>query len=303
MGTHMSEPVLPEPTVTFRRGTTDDVKFGKLIKHVTEVLSTLTSYGNIIPGVGIPVKAGIITYKEGLKWIYTLHSNQSEIISTLIDAKIDKALAEFATSQINAEIKSIENRIIRMEQENISIRERETAVEPALHSCEKILTLFGDENFCFWKVVILSSELLIGFVAIYADVIKRASELLPSNGRHLNSELNRIIETLEKYKRAVIMERLKEVYITARIHPDMYTIRGDGINNLEMLEDLHSKLSPNGKFICSTISDKWIPWDVYFTRDASCEYKSYRNNLQEVYENKFNDVVNRLNNLRTFCNA
>jgi hypothetical protein len=144
------DPILPQPIVTIRRGTTirkikfakfADYKFAKLIKHVTQILSTLTTFVNIIPGVGIEVKAAIITYKEGLKWIYSLISNQSEIMSALIDAKIEKALAISATSQINAEIESIKNRIERMENQNITIEERKAQVIPALQSCEKILTL------------------------------------------------------------------------------------------------------------------------------------------------------------------
>ncbi len=278
---------------------------------MTEILSTLATYGSIIPGVGIQVKAAIVTYKEGFKWIYALISNQNKMMSALIDAKIEKALAISATSQINAEIESIKNRIQRMENQNIIVEERKAEVIPALHSCEKILTLFRDENFCLWKAVVISSQLLIAFVAIYADVIKRTLELLPSYKTHLNSELNKTVETLQKYKRAVITERLKAVYIKVTynsniIHPilELYidTILGDGTNDLEELEDFDSKLPPWSIFFCSTISDKWVPWSVYFNRYASYQYKSYRNNLQDVYESQFNDVVQGLNNLRTLCN-
>ena len=83
------------------------------------------------------------------------------MISSLIDAKIEKALANSAVSQINAESEAFKNRIKRMEQINISIKERRAAMEPALHSCEKILVLFHDENFCLWKAVIPSSQFML----------------------------------------------------------------------------------------------------------------------------------------------
>ncbi len=295
-----SDPVLPQPNVTFTRGTANDDEFAKLSEHVNKTLSTLASCASKIPVVG----EAATTYLEVIIWLNKLPSDEREITYKLIDERI----LTFAISHLNAEMEPTKNRINRMADKTIKKKERKLEVTPALQSCEKILTLFKDEDYCLWKEVIKSSLLLFAFVTIYADVIIFTLELVPSYKEKLKVQLNKTVETLEKYKEAVIKERIKSVQMRVHTPFSYYDLCGDGRwkwsgSTTGPEKDLwtdrtDSEPLPWGELsVNSEITDRWVPWYVYFKRDAFNDYRSHINELRKVYEGEFNKVIIELNNL------
>ena len=119
---------------------------------------------------------------------------------------------------------------------------------------------------------------------IYADVIIKISELASNYNHHLRNELKKTIETLEKYIRACVKNRLAKVRI------------GYGLLTLEDIERQSS-----GMERCCLLVDEWVSLEIDGKFCGSLT-TSYKDTLKKLYENAFYQIIEPLKKIQ-FLNS
>jgi hypothetical protein len=99
-----------------------------------------------------------------------------------------------------------------MEDEGLNKDKKFNEAVVALHSCQEVLGRFKNENYILWEQSIPASELLIGFSAVFAVVLKfliKNDSAYADQVAKCQEELSKV---LEKYKKKCIEDRMTYTY-------------------------------------------------------------------------------------------
>ncbi len=137
-------------------------------------------------------------------------------MEVLIDAKIDKALAGYSASQLQAKLHAINNRVKTMLSPLTPLNSRITESIGALRTCEEIYKLFEDRIYVFSENKLKSSPHLVSFSSNYLVVANLVHKLRPEFREALVEDMGKLTELNKVYmkeaiKQGTLQEKLIEI--------------------------------------------------------------------------------------------
>ncbi|UJR18708.1 hypothetical protein I4U23_005615 [Adineta vaga] len=212
-------------------------------------------------------------------------------ITKLIKENINEVVAETQFADIKAKIRTIESRLKEIFDDDLTEPMKYSQAAIAVDKCEEILCLFDDRKSILWKMVVISSSILIPFSAICAQVIKFNHEKKCASVPTLNKMKGQLISVLEDYKEQCVHDRLHLITVTtAETCRDSDEIYGSTyrLDNRIFLNP--TDMEPRLEWCSYYCVDAWDHWEKRKTT-----YKSivkYRQSLVADYQADFDKAMN-----------